>query len=113
MKPDMSNGSDDTSVAILKKKNGRYCNLLFHEKVTADNSAHRGVHPIVSLESHQENLAVLIDKALQHLPLHTYHDERRVCVGRDQVAKEKPDHWIRHCQRSCSSLANTFGWGKP
>jgi len=69
----------------------RYCNLLFHEKVTANNSAHKGIHPIVSLESHQENLALLIDKALQSLPRHTYYDEKRLCIAGDQAAKEKPD----------------------
>ncbi|KAL9077654.1 MAG: hypothetical protein Q9161_000026 [Pseudevernia consocians] len=37
-------------------------------KVTADNSIHGGIHPIVSLESHQENLAALVSKALLVLP---------------------------------------------
>lgn len=61
---------DDTSVAILQKSNDAAprTQLHFHEKVTANNSAHGGIHPIVSLESHQENLAVLISKALHVLP---------------------------------------------
>ena len=44
------------------------CHLHFHQKITANNSAHGGVHPIVSLESHQENLSALISKALWALP---------------------------------------------
>ena len=66
--------SDDTSVALLEKRTtdfpqeGQHLyHLHFHQKVTANNSAHLGVHPIVSLESHQENLALLITKALQTL----------------------------------------------
>ena len=73
--------SDDTSVAILHRSclahDDRAQNddispplshtLLFHEKITANNSAHGGVHPIVSLKSHQANLAKLIDKALHAL----------------------------------------------
>lgn len=72
--------SDDTSVAILHKRLPKVCPpghsssihskcaLLFHEKITANNGAHGGVHPIVSLESHQENLANLVAKALHALP---------------------------------------------
>ena len=71
--------SDDTSVAILEKHgdtSANECNtsklfsatLHFHEKITADNSQFRGVHPLISLDSHQTNLASLIKKALQSLP---------------------------------------------
>jgi len=42
--------------------------LHFHEKITSDNSKFGGVHPIISLDSHQENLAKLVAKALQSLP---------------------------------------------
>ena len=83
--------SDDTSVAILEKSDRRSCSLLFHEKITANNSAFGGVHPIASLESHQENLALLINKALTYLPDVVSQEERRVFVGRSQVAKAKPD----------------------
>ena len=44
------------------------CALHFHEKITANNSDYGGVHPIKSLESHQENLALLINKAISALP---------------------------------------------
>jgi len=42
--------------------------LHFHEKVTADNSKFRGVHPMVALDSHQINLGRLVQKALPNLP---------------------------------------------
>lgn len=43
--------------------------LHFHKKVTSDNSAFQGVHPLVSLQAHQENLADLVAQAIEHLPL--------------------------------------------
>ncbi|MCJ1242874.1 hypothetical protein MMC30_000070 [Trapelia coarctata] len=42
--------------------------LHFHEKITSDNSKFGGVHPIISLDSHQENLSKLVAKSLQSLP---------------------------------------------
>ncbi|KAL8940406.1 MAG: hypothetical protein Q9211_002295 [Gyalolechia sp. 1 TL-2023] len=67
--------SDDTSVAILgtadkvlPPTNLPAAKLHFHEKVTANNAEHRGVHPIVALNSHNEHLAPLIAKALHSLP---------------------------------------------
>ena len=42
--------------------------LHFHEKITSDNSRYGGVHPLISLNSHQENLAKLISQALHSLP---------------------------------------------
>ena len=83
--------SDDTSVAILEKHHGRSCDLLFHEKVTANNGAFGGVHPIASLESHQENLALLVDKALHHLPHDPVSKERAISVGQSHIARAKPD----------------------
>ncbi|KAF1913913.1 glycoprotease family-domain-containing protein [Ampelomyces quisqualis] len=62
---------DDTSVAILEKtaEHGRHvAQLHFHRKVTSDNAAFLGVHPLVSLRSHQENLANLVHEAIAHLP---------------------------------------------
>ena len=62
---------DDTSVAIVEK--GRHsgrttAQLHFHKKVTSNNSLYQGVHPLVSLQSHQESLAILIREAIQSLP---------------------------------------------
>jgi len=60
---------DDTSVAIVEK-NGTRATLHFNEKITADNGHMRGIHPIVALESHEENLASLIQRAITTLPKH-------------------------------------------
>jgi N6-L-threonylcarbamoyladenine synthase len=62
---------DDTSVAILEKttEHGRHiARLHFHKKVTSNNAEYLGVHPLVSLRSHQENLANLVYEAIGHLP---------------------------------------------
>ncbi|KAF2132011.1 hypothetical protein P153DRAFT_382904 [Dothidotthia symphoricarpi CBS 119687] len=62
---------DDTSVAVLEKgvQHGHtVATLHFHAKVTSNNTAHQGVHPLVSLQSHQENLANLVSQAIRHLP---------------------------------------------
>ncbi|CAG7991886.1 unnamed protein product [Penicillium salamii] len=62
---------DDTSVAIVektKKANGNAAKIHFLENITADTRAHRGIHPIIALESHQESLGALVQKALNYLP---------------------------------------------
>lgn len=64
---------DDTSVAILEKKcgileGGPRAILHFHKKITSDNTVYQGVHPIKSLESHQETLASLVNEAIHSLP---------------------------------------------
>jgi N6-L-threonylcarbamoyladenine synthase len=64
---------DDTSVAIVEKgvRDGNtVARLHFHQKVTSNNHAFQGVHPLWTLRSHQENLADLVADALQHLPTH-------------------------------------------
>ncbi|KAK4545578.1 hypothetical protein LTR36_002928 [Oleoguttula mirabilis] len=38
--------------------------VYFHEKITANNDAYTGIHPLVALESHRANLAPLLQKAL-------------------------------------------------
>ncbi|OBT88846.1 hypothetical protein VE02_03170 [Pseudogymnoascus sp. 03VT05] len=58
---------DDTSVAILSKHKAK-STLHFHDKVTSDNRAFQGVHPLIALESHQKSLALLVNRALQSLP---------------------------------------------
>jgi N6-L-threonylcarbamoyladenine synthase len=60
---------DDTSVAVLERKENNSATLHFHEKVTSDNRQYGGVHPIAAHESHQMNLGRLVKKALQRLPL--------------------------------------------
>ena len=83
--------SDDTSVAILNREHGKSCGLLFHEKVTANNSSFRGIHPIVSLESHQKSLALLIDKASQRLPVIQAGIPREMFTDRSGIQRKKPD----------------------
>ncbi|KAI9702693.1 MAG: hypothetical protein M1820_006077 [Bogoriella megaspora] len=65
---------DDTSVALLEYhppgdplalEDHSPAFLHFHDKITADNAAYRGIHPIVSLESHQANLGELVHRALR------------------------------------------------
>jgi N6-L-threonylcarbamoyladenine synthase len=65
---------DDTGVAIVEKtvENGRpAATLHFHKKVTANNAEYKGVHPLISLQSHQENLGFLVSEAISHLPRKT------------------------------------------
>ncbi|KAL4805928.1 glycoprotease family-domain-containing protein [Aspergillus unguis] len=58
---------DDTSVAIIQRR-GNSATKWFNEKITADLTAYQGIHPLAALESHQENLATLVKKALRALP---------------------------------------------
>lgn len=64
---------DDTSVAVLEKHEeslaGPRATLHFHEKVTANNDAYNGIHPLVALNSHQSSLGNLVEKAIKQLPL--------------------------------------------
>ncbi|KAL8737889.1 MAG: hypothetical protein Q9181_001261 [Wetmoreana brouardii] len=63
---------DDTSVAVLETADNATASpaarLHFHEKITADNTEYRGVHPMKTLESHNMHLAPLVAKALCALP---------------------------------------------
>ncbi|KAL2859658.1 glycoprotease family-domain-containing protein [Aspergillus pseudodeflectus] len=59
---------DDTSVAIVSKQPSGAAKIHFMENITTDSTAYQGIHPIRALESHQENLAKLVQKALFHLP---------------------------------------------
>src|SRR3979490_3276 len=59
---------DDTSVAVLEKHNHK-SELHFHSKITSDNRAFQGVHPLTALRSHQKNLAALVNTALESLPI--------------------------------------------
>ena len=61
-------------------RNGPVATLHFHEKVTSDNSKFAGIHPLVAQDSHQRNLATLVAKALECLPLPANHDFE---AGRD------------------------------
>lgn len=71
--------------------------LHFHEKITADSSQHRGIHPLIALESHQSNVANLVAKALPHLPEASVADGSGTLTavilrnGSGIVRKRKPD----------------------
>ncbi|KAL4740018.1 hypothetical protein BDV11DRAFT_169514 [Aspergillus similis] len=60
---------DDTSVAIVHRddKSGA-AKIHFLENITPDLTAYQGIHPVRALESHQQNVAKLVNKALSHLP---------------------------------------------
>ncbi|KAH1910061.1 N(6)-L-threonylcarbamoyladenine synthase family protein [Aspergillus fumigatus Af293] len=87
---------DDTSVAIVEK-NDRCRDIStrihFLENVTADTREYRGIHPILALESHQENLAKLVDKALKHLPpvSEDGEDTSKLLKLSDGSQRRKPD----------------------
>ena len=71
--------------------------LHFHEKITADSSQYRGIHPLIALESHQNNVASLVAKALNNLPTASTADDNGtrdaviVRNGPERVRKQKPD----------------------
>ncbi|KAB8225163.1 glycoprotease family-domain-containing protein [Aspergillus novoparasiticus] len=85
---------DDTSVAIVEKNEAtNAAKIHFLENVTADSNEYRGVHPIASLESHQENLAKLVDRALRHLPVAANNVEghRSITLADGSQPRYKPD----------------------
>jgi N6-L-threonylcarbamoyladenine synthase len=85
---------DDTSVAVLEKNivdNKTVAQLHFHKKVTSNNAAFKGVHPLVSLQSHQESLASLVNEAIRHLP-------RKTC-GQDAARNEHDTDVVDISQR--------------
>lgn len=65
-----------TAVAILRVKHDvqstdktiQHAELLFNEKITSNNLAYGGIHPLVALESHRKHLSGLVQKALYSLP---------------------------------------------
>ncbi|KAF2756414.1 putative O-sialoglyco protein endopeptidase [Pseudovirgaria hyperparasitica] len=97
---------DDTSVAVLEYKSdprdpvlrqGSQAKLRYHKTLTSRNKPYGGIHPVVALESHQENLAILVREALRSLP-DAAHDEstsvRSIsvrCESRENTNKVIPD----------------------
>lgn len=82
--------SDDTSVAIVEKESNAV-QIHFLDKVTCDTSAYQGIHPVVALESHQENIASLVHKALAHLPVAKHEKHQTINVSSDSQLRRKPD----------------------
>src|SRR6266516_7622651 len=108
LSPFADGSSDDTSIAILEKTEVPHANnwprgykspaatLRFHKTITSNNVAHNGVHPIEALHSHRQNLAVLTNHALEHLPNTTMKTSRSKSLilqsGRTVgLQKRKPD----------------------
>ncbi|KAJ5183170.1 hypothetical protein N7492_000786 [Penicillium capsulatum] len=84
---------DDTSVAIVEKTSAiagqNKARIHFLENITADSRAHRGIHPILALESHQENLASLVDKAMRNLPV-SKEGQKSISLA-DGAMRRRPD----------------------
>ncbi|GAP84910.1 putative glycoprotease family protein [Rosellinia necatrix] len=60
---------DDTCVAILEKSAATgAARLHFNERITSDNRAFGGVHPLTAVASHTEHIAPLVRRALRALP---------------------------------------------
>lgn len=64
---------DDTSVALLELHADNTSgadhqrlrtNVVYHERITANNTAYNGIHPLVALHSHQTSLGGLVADAL-------------------------------------------------
>ncbi|TVY81862.1 tRNA N6-adenosine threonylcarbamoyltransferase, partial [Lachnellula suecica] len=57
-----------TRVTVLEKHMNNSATLHFNSKITSDNRSYGGVYPIVAHESHQQNVAALVNEALHSLP---------------------------------------------
>jgi N6-L-threonylcarbamoyladenine synthase len=64
---------DDTSVALLELQaddtsgttsRKLRTNIVYHERITANNTAYNGIHPLIALHSHQTSLGGLVADAL-------------------------------------------------
>ncbi|KAL6804706.1 glycoprotease family protein [Trichoderma sp. SZMC 28013] len=58
---------DDTAVAVLEKSGGGRTRLLFNERVSSDNRAFKGIHPMVTVEGHNTALGPLVKRAMESL----------------------------------------------
>lgn len=86
---------DDTSVAVLEKHKDK-STLHFHSKITSDNRAFLGIHPLVALRSHQKTLASLVKVAIESLPVQrseiAHLGNSLIVRGKDGVQpRKKPD----------------------
>jgi N6-L-threonylcarbamoyladenine synthase len=78
---------DDTSVAVLEKHQNNTATLHFNHKITSDNRHLKGISPIIAHESHQTNLAKLVNVALEYLPVKAADD-----TSSDQTLMVKDHH---------------------
>lgn len=91
---------DDTGVAVLRHT-PQSTDLLFNERISSDNRAFRGIHPLVAVRSHSEALAPLVRRALAALPDAADATDGHggggrsgrvaVCYSEDGVRKQVPD----------------------
>lgn len=58
---------DDTAVAILRRT-PQSTALLFNDRISSDNRAFGGIHPLVAAKGHSAALAPLVKRALASLP---------------------------------------------
>ncbi|CZT06113.1 related to QRI7-similarity to H.influenzae sialoglycoprotease (gcp) [Rhynchosporium agropyri] len=85
---------DDTSVAVLEKHSNNSATLHFNEKITSDNRAFGGVHPIEAHVSHQRTISGLVNRALQSLPFAEPNQSFDVILVNDKHGaspRQKPD----------------------
>jgi N6-L-threonylcarbamoyladenine synthase len=84
---------DDTSVAVLEKHRNNSAILHFNKKITSDNRSYGGVYPIVAHESHQKNIATLVNEALHSLPPSKPEDSQHttLSVSGAKSLRKKPD----------------------
>jgi N6-L-threonylcarbamoyladenine synthase len=59
---------DDSCVAILERDGAGRARLHFNERISLNNRAHKGIHPLEATCSHTTHLAELTRKALSALP---------------------------------------------
>ncbi|TQS34573.1 hypothetical protein Golomagni_05036 [Golovinomyces magnicellulatus] len=80
------------SVAVLEKNSRNSAKLHFNSKITSDNRSYGGIHPINAHESHQKNLAFLLQNAMEQLPIHeaTKNGQKNVMIVGDKLVR-KPD----------------------
>ncbi|KAH7170579.1 hypothetical protein EDB81DRAFT_753077 [Dactylonectria macrodidyma] len=80
---------DDTGVAILRHT-PQSTGLLFDERISSDNRAFRGIHPLVAVRGHSEALAPLVRRALTALP-DAEADDAGVTPARSSPSFSAPD----------------------
>ncbi|KAK0669402.1 putative glycoprotease [Cercophora samala] len=82
---------DDTCVAILEKA-GPAARLHFNKRIPSNHVEFKGIHPAVASNSHEVQLAKLVNEALQSLPEQTSHspEARSLPVRDPQTGKLTP-----------------------
>ncbi|KAM0434492.1 hypothetical protein ACHAPT_003588 [Fusarium lateritium] len=81
---------DDTGVAILRHT-PKSTELLFNERISSDNRAFKGIHPLVAVKGHSAALAPLVRRALDALPDDAGDGRRPHCAAPGGARKQIPD----------------------